>query len=480
MGLLGKIFDIFGPGHNKNFYARDYRNAYTFRPDQIPPRQKFQGYVNFVINRALYADTLYAEEMGSSFRLQLGSLVRTATLPEVSFRTETKNQYNRKRIVNTGVEYEPVDIKVFDTVNNEWLTLFMKYFSYHYMDPRNKQYGERDVGEDPTSVANQFTNFETKFGKNSKWDSNQYGYNINEIANFFERIDYVLYHGNKGVQYSLINPVLTRFRTGEIDYSASEVLDFDLTFEYESFTIYDTVNFGLSEFDIARYENAAGYSGPAFVPFNVPIALEENKLEILGGRTRERSGQPQPSTQTRLSEEDQQAQDNPPDLGEQTDPGDVAAAAQTESAPEQTGSTTTETDASGGVQAGNAESGSTSGANNAADSAGAQNNNNQNNNNKLPSVYGNKAIFSTPPEKEKSFISGLLGDIADQALSAAIHGNSIKNAVVNTAVGGIVQGITNAVQPAIRAAKEQPTKEEETATSSTAEKPPVTPPEGGD
>jgi hypothetical protein len=59
-------------------------------------------------------------------------------LPELEFKTEIKNSYNRKRIVNTGVEYQPIDIKVFDTINNEWLTLFMKYFSYHYMNPKNK------------------------------------------------------------------------------------------------------------------------------------------------------------------------------------------------------------------------------------------------------------------------------------------------------------------------------------------------------
>ena len=53
MSIVGKILDIFGPGGNNNFYARDFRNAYGFRPDTNPPRQKFQGYVSF--SAALFA-----------------------------------------------------------------------------------------------------------------------------------------------------------------------------------------------------------------------------------------------------------------------------------------------------------------------------------------------------------------------------------------------------------------------------------------
>jgi hypothetical protein len=103
------------------------------------------------------------------------------------------------------------------------------------MNPRNKQYNERDVGPDPRWDKGAQLAVGSGFGTEGSgdvWDSNAYGYNVNELANFFERIDYVIYHGNKGVQYSLINPVLTRFRTGEIDYASSDVMEFDMTFEY--------------------------------------------------------------------------------------------------------------------------------------------------------------------------------------------------------------------------------------------------------
>lgn len=449
MSIVGKILDIFGPGSGNGFYTRDFRNAYGFRPDQNPPRQKFQGYVSFVVNRELYGNSFYGSDLNSEFRLRLGSLVRSATLPEVEFKTETKNSYNRKRIINTGVEYQPVDIKVFDTINNEWLIMFMKYFSYHYMNPRNKQYNERDVGSDPRFSHSSDFNQGSEFGLNGSdlWDSNAYGYNINELANFFERIDYVLYHGNKGIQYSLINPVMTRFKTGELDYSSSDVMEFDMTFEYESFTIYEQVNFGLSDFDIDRLENARGFKGPTFVPFNKPVLLQERTVQTLSGTDNfpeyTRTDQPGPAPAP--------AADDlviPPGTG--GDPATVTAQPITPApstravAAAPAGGTTGDTVVSGTRP------------------------------NPLPSVYGDRANFATPTGKEKSFIGGLLGDIADNALSAAIHGTSIKDAVINTAVGGAIQGITNVVTPT-RPAKTQPNTAQETGSGSTAESRPVTP-----
>jgi hypothetical protein len=461
MSIVGKILDIFGPGGGNGFYARDFRNAYGLRPDQNPPRQKFQGYVSFVVNRLLYGDSLYGKD-NSNFRLRLGSLVRTATLPEVEFKTETKNAYNRKRIVNTGVEYQPVDIKVFDTINNEWLMMFMQYFTYHYMNPRNKQYNERDVGPDPRYDDSTRMSENSSFGTTgaSRWDSNAYGYNINELANFFERIDYVIYHGNKAVQYSLINPVLTRFRTGEIDYSSSDVMEFDMTFEYESFTIYEKVNFGLSEFDIARFENATGFTGPAFVPIGTPVLLQERELQTLSGNNSR--GDP---------EFFRTFQRQPADA---INPSSSGAVTPTDTQGNNPASAATQPATSGTPAAAAATA--------AAEAAIVQQdeiNVTARPESPLPPVYGAEGDFSTPVRKEKSFIGGLLGNIADNALSAAIHGTSIKNAVINTAVGGAVQGITNVVRAPTRPAKTQPNTAQETGSGSTAERRPVTPSTGG-
>lgn len=377
---MGKLFDILGLGSGKrNFYVRDFRNAYQLRPDGTPPRQKFEGYVNFIINRSILGN-----DDSAQFRNQISSLVRTATLPGVDFKTEVKNKYNSKTVVQTGVEYKPVSITVLDTVGNEWLTLLMKYYSYHYMNPRNKQTrdGDRDI-TDPQSL-NPTINISSKFG-GEDFDSNAAGLTINQFKYFFERIDYVLYHGERAVQYSLINPVLKSFDPGDLDYSSSEVMEFKLDFEYENFTTYNETNFIMTEFDLSRFENASELTGSAFKDDGRPIVIDQQiKLAILG------------------------SQENP--YGRQEQP--IVATLQSSTVPS-TGPIATYNDTVDIVATAN-KGGSNSG------------------------WFGN-----------------LVKGVAENALTAAINGQNIKNAVLGTVVGAAASAIRPGT-PATRGTRNNP------------------------
>lgn len=377
---MGKLFDILGLGSGKrNFYVRDFRNAYQLRPDGTPPRQKFEGYVNFIINRSILGN-----DDSAQFRNQISSLVRTATLPGVDFKTEVKNKYNSKTVVQTGVEYKPVSITVLDTVGNEWLTLLMKYYSYHYMNPRNKQTrdGDRDI-TDPQSL-NPTINISSKFG-GEDFNSNAAGLTINQFKYFFERIDYVLYHGERAVQYSLINPVLKSFDPGDLDYSSSEVMEFKLDFEYENFTTYNETNFIMTEFDLSRFENASELTGSAFKDDGRPIVIDQQiKLAILG------------------------SQENP--YGRQEQP--IVATLQSSTVPS-TGPIATYNDTVDIVATAN-KGGSNSG------------------------WFGN-----------------LVKGVAENALTAAINGQNIKNAVLGTVVGAAASAIRPGT-PATRGTRNNP------------------------
>lgn len=391
---------IFGPYSNRRFYLRDFKNAYRFRPDVNPPRQKFQGYVNFILNRDLFSFLFDApnELSNTEFRTTISSLVRTAELPSVNFKTETKNQYNRKKIVNTGVEYQPVNMTVFDTVGNEWLTVLMRYFSYHYMNPRNRQDGaSRDLNsrESNTNYITGTGGKETEdstFGKGalhetgSKFDSNRAGYNPNITANFFERIDYVLYHGNKGVQYSIFNPVLTSFKPGTIDYSSSDVMEFNLGFEYESFTTYSLLNFSLTDEDVDRFEQIELLEENNDLFGNRKNDIVSLKERDLSALNKGRSAQPKPSfsggsDQSFLSDQSDQPSNSTPRL-----------------------------------------------------------------------TYGSRIVdFDGISRGSANPFDNILTGIIDSGIGAAIHGSSIKDAVIGTAVRGTSRIIGNAVAEAIQA-----------------------------
>lgn len=450
------LFDKLGIGSGRSFYARDFRNAYHLRPDTNPPRQKFQGYVNFILNRNLF-DKLFGSVDNSVFRTQISSLVRKASLPDVNFKTEIKNSYNRKKIIQTGLEYDPVSITVIDTVGNEWLSMVMNYYSYHFMNIRNKTASNDRDAQRPAGTETLMLN--SKFGSTGQtdklnidqeavFDSNSYGYNTNLDPNFFERIDLVLYHGNKGVQYSLVHPVLKSLKMGDIDYSSSDIMEYELTFDYENFVPYSVTNFGLTDADVQRFEQAYKFVGPAFEEGRKPIALDEpNTLSTLGtlreggqiseadqksgNLKRYRSGQP--GVPVELTEEQTQEQDNPttPDVAANTDDVPPAAADAT------TNDAAAATAASGSPAfTGNPKS-------------------------KLPDVYGNSAKFADANGKSKknSFLDNLLGNVAGAAVGAALSGKSIKNAVVGAAAGTVVSEVTrqaNNLQRPARATAEPP------------------------
>jgi len=281
-----------------NFYARDFRNNYRFRPDVNPPRQQFQGYVNFIFNREVL-QLLGNENL--SFKTSMSSLVRSAQLPAVDFNLVEKNQYNKKRVVTTGASYNPIDIRVFDTINNEWITILMKYFAYLYMNPRNKnRFGDRDV--EFNTPANEELYGSGFGGKDAVFNSNETGLNLQIDQYFFERVDIILYAGSKGIQYSLTRPMISSFGGTSLDYASSDFLEFNIQLNYENFTMFDVANFDLGDVDLDRFENLGDFTiaGEQIIK---PLALDGNEtdFQFLGNKsgntlagvgTRPRSEQP--------------------------------------------------------------------------------------------------------------------------------------------------------------------------------------------
>jgi len=276
-------------GGGRRFYAKDFRNAYHFRPDVAPPRQKFQGYINFVPNRALLGTFLGIED-SLNLRTRLSSLIRTAQLPEVTINTEVKNVYNKKRVITTGREYAPINLTLFDTIQNEWLTVLMKYFTYHFRDATNKMDPSgRDLKSEINNdslLAYNTASIHATDSTTKGFDSDAFGFSPSYHKNFFERIDIIVYHGNKGVQYSLVNPTITTINFGDIDYSDSGFKDFNLSLAYEYFTVADQLNFELGEADLSRFERVDGVDLPGSRNAKEPVALKRTDISKLMERPR--------------------------------------------------------------------------------------------------------------------------------------------------------------------------------------------------
>ena len=148
-----------------NDYLRDYRHAsktFTTNGYELAPRYKFLYHVTFNLSQTIAA-TFKTDEQAN-----LGLVVKTAQLPSYSIAVAEMNQYNRKRYIQTKIDYQPVVITLHDDGGDLVRSLWYNYYSYYYKDP---QQNYRNL----TAISGTIGSTDTS--------SNGYDYNGNDIYN---------------------------------------------------------------------------------------------------------------------------------------------------------------------------------------------------------------------------------------------------------------------------------------------------------
>lgn len=244
------------------YYLKDYRNADNFKPKNTPVRQKFNGYVNFTFNSNV--DVGVAVNKDSDFRNRLSSLVRAAEFPSAEFSTDVKNQYNRKRVTVNGVQFKPITLTAYDTVDSMWVTLLMKMYAHLFQDPLNK-YDTSSTPATPKAIPYDVIPQSVPSGAqrsgmvgfNRPFDSNRAGLNLlpGDERNFITSLDVVQYHGQKATKFTLFNPLITNFSIESIDHSDSQLSLITMNIDYENFTMNPNVNAFITEDEMKRFSD---------------------------------------------------------------------------------------------------------------------------------------------------------------------------------------------------------------------------------
>jgi hypothetical protein len=222
-------------------YLRDQQHAAKiFRPNAYAysPKLKFLFHVYFDINREAYP---FNVETGANF----GLAVKTVKLPSYNFATTELNQYNRKRLVQTKIKYDPIDITFHDDNSNVIRNLWQAYFTYYYADstkPKVVFAGSRG-GQPQAGATSANYNTRTQYSQSITGDDN-WGY-IGETSTpsgpnsaklpFFKNITIFGFNQHNFVAYTLINPILSR--AGHDTYSYSEgggTMEMSMGVEYET------------------------------------------------------------------------------------------------------------------------------------------------------------------------------------------------------------------------------------------------------
>ena len=200
-------------------HLRDARHAnqiYTQNNFAFAPKQKYMYHVRFEPN----------EEIGNSatsnvfrFQKELGVLVKSADLPSFRASVENKQQYNRKKNVQTRVDYQDCNISFHDDNTGVTRALLEEYYRYYFVD------------------ANKTTNgVDGAYGARDKYFARvpSYGLDNGKRNPFFKYITIYQLSRRNWVAYTLVNPLLTAWNHGGVDSSAGDFNENTITVAYEA------------------------------------------------------------------------------------------------------------------------------------------------------------------------------------------------------------------------------------------------------
>lgn len=276
----------FGQDFLKGFFGgqglKDYAHASkTFRTNgyEYAPRNKFLFHCYFNINtsevRPLQA--VFSETEKST----IGLMVKTIELPKFKMDTEVLNQYNRKRLIQKKVNYDPVQVTFHDDGGDLTRKMWYNYYSYYYKDP-NQQYGGTSNQNGSIGAIQSLPGF----SYNSRdiyandrpvndWGFIGEGYDQSNSGSggvgsggdqssgkppFFKDITIYGMDQHKWVSYVLINPLIQSWSHDQYNYSeGSGVMQNTMSIQFE------TVKYYSGAIGAVRPDtNVRGFADPAY------------------------------------------------------------------------------------------------------------------------------------------------------------------------------------------------------------------------
>jgi hypothetical protein len=222
-----------------NEYLRDYTHASkTFRSNSYgyAPKFKFLFHVYFDINTDLIAASGRIPEDRN-----FGLAVKTVQLPKYSFELATMNQYNRKRVVQTKIKYDPITITFHDDHSNLIRKLWHTYYTYYYKDA-----AQTEMSPGSTSSRNIYTNITTNdhdwgyIGEgNDKPTTTGAALGATKPV-FFKTIDIYGMSQHNFSLYRLVNPIIESFQHDTHSYAeGGGVMENTMTLQYETVKYYE-------------------------------------------------------------------------------------------------------------------------------------------------------------------------------------------------------------------------------------------------
>jgi len=221
----------------------DYAHAaalYLRSNYRLTPKTKFLYHVVFNLNQEALSQLGVT---GTSFnKKELNLLCSQAEAPKYSIDTDTKNQYNRKKVIQTRMRYQPLRFTFHDDRQGTTNLFWESYFRYNYQDPNLK--------ENDFNPKNLYSG-----GMNSRYGLDKLKSAGPLIKSITVNQIYSIAANSKFEAFTLVNPIIASWDHDELDQTdGANFLQNTMAIEYES-VYYERGNTG--------EDNPVGFRDPA-------------------------------------------------------------------------------------------------------------------------------------------------------------------------------------------------------------------------
>lgn len=264
LSRIGNIgTDILKSKSNKNVYLKDSRIAakqFNFGNaglDSRVPRVKYLFFVNFISPRPEL--TKNYNDFGTGISL----LVKSFSKPGFSIKADVLNQYNKKRIVQTGIEYDPITITFYNTYDKKVIDTINDYMRFYYGDFKAEKSSAWNndiiapiyqyiVGSSPMNGVDWGFNFPPLFSKNTTSKT----FDMSD-SYFFSEINLYQFGSNYVDKFTFVNPKITKVNFDTEDYSDGSADTISITILFEGMILRE-------KFDGKNYRRLNAQDAEAF------------------------------------------------------------------------------------------------------------------------------------------------------------------------------------------------------------------------
>ena len=190
---------------------------------RLSPKSKFLYHVSFNLNPE-------AVQLIPQLKTQeINMLVKSVDLPKYQIATTLKHQYNKKRNLQTRLDYDPINIVFHDDNFGQTTAMWEAYYRYYF---RDGNYAAVDGSSNPNTSNAAYNRGSSYQGEEA--NNFRYGMDNDSLKPFFESIQIYQMSRKRYTAFTLVNPLISEWGHDTMDNSSSDAVANNMTIQYET------------------------------------------------------------------------------------------------------------------------------------------------------------------------------------------------------------------------------------------------------